>query len=116
MVRRSGGVKSVSRKPAISFPNNWDYASQLSDRNRKLLSPKTSDPCGLVTYGARGVSNEYQYVSRVDYQRTDKDSIFGRVLFTKYHKPNAYALTPSLLLTSQTAAVRRVGCDRAVPR
>jgi hypothetical protein len=64
--------------------------------------PKSSDPCGLVTYGARGVSNEYQYVGRVDYQRTEKDSLFGRVIFTKYHKPNAYALTPNLLLSSQT--------------
>src|SRR5437762_3160329 len=78
---------SVFSKPAVQVAN------QL---------PKSSDPCGLVTYGARGVSNEYQYVGRVDYQRSDKDSLFGRVIFTKYHKPNAYALTPNLLLTSQT--------------
>ena len=64
--------------------------------------PKSDDPCGLVTYGARGVSNENQFVGRVDYQRSDKDSLFGRVLFTKYHKPNAYALTPNLLLTQQS--------------
>ncbi len=64
--------------------------------------PKSDDPCGLVTYGARGVSNENQFVGRVDYQHTEKDSLFGRVLFTKYHKPNAYALTPNLLLTQQS--------------
>jgi hypothetical protein len=64
--------------------------------------PKTADPCGLVTFGARNISNEYQYVGRVDYQRTDKDSLFGRVIFTKFHKPNAYALNPNLLLTVQS--------------
>jgi hypothetical protein len=64
--------------------------------------PKTSDPCGLVTFGARRVTDENQLVGKIDYQRNDKDSLFGRFIVTKYKKPNAYALEPNLLLSSQS--------------
>src|SRR5437868_29545 len=57
----------------------------------------TADPCGLVTYGQRKISNEYQYIGRIDYQRTDKDALFGRFLAVKYDQPSPYSLDLNLL-------------------
>jgi hypothetical protein len=49
--------------------------------------PKTTDPCGQVTYTLGNDSDERQYVSRVDYQRTSDDTIFFRYMATKFDKP-----------------------------
>src|SRR5262245_16789402 len=65
--------------------------------------PKTGDPCGLVTYGTRIVTNEKQLVGKVDYQRSDKHSVFGRFMFTKFDQPVPYDLdSQSNLLNTVT--------------
>ena len=62
--------------------------------------PATSDPCGLVTFGVKSISNEGQYVGRLDYQRSDKNSVFGRFLINKYKQPVPYFLDANLLNTT----------------
>jgi hypothetical protein len=57
--------------------------------------PKTSDPCGLVTFGARKVTDEAQYVGRTDYQLSDKQSLFGRYLASTFVQPSPYDLDPN---------------------
>ena len=49
--------------------------------------PKSDDACGLVKYGRTTNNDDTQYVGKIDYQRTDKDSIFGRVLDTAFSRP-----------------------------
>src|SRR5207248_1477954 len=49
--------------------------------------PQTSDPCGLITYGTRNVTNEQQYVGKIDYQRSNNDSMFGRLMITRFKQP-----------------------------
>ncbi len=61
--------------------------------------PQTADPCGLVTYGVRKANNEYQYIGRVDYQRNNNNSLFGRALLVKYNQPVPYNLGHNLLTT-----------------
>jgi hypothetical protein len=63
---------------------------------------QTADPCGLVTTGSRSVTNEHQYVGKVDYQHSDRQSIFGRSLIYKYDKPTPYSLDKNLLATDTT--------------
>src|SRR5262245_1679019 len=46
--------------------------------------PKTDDPCGLITYGSRIKTDDQQVVGKVDYQWTDKHSLFGRYLLTTF--------------------------------
>ena len=45
--------------------------------------------------------DEYQVVGKVDYQLSDKESLFGRYVATAYLRPPAYSLAPDNLLTSQ---------------
>src|SRR5262249_5917388 len=40
--------------------------------------PKTSDPCGQVTYSIRTVTNQNQFLGKIDYQKTTKHSLFER--------------------------------------
>jgi hypothetical protein len=51
------------------------------------ILPKTSDPCGSVRFGRRDTSSENLYVGRVDYQVTEKHSLFGRINMARYDKP-----------------------------
>src|SRR5262249_24767427 len=69
--------------------------------------PKTSDPCGLITYGTRNVKNEQQYVGKIDYQRTSSDSIFGRMILTRFKQPVPITLDP----TSNILNTRSLGFD-----
>jgi hypothetical protein len=62
--------------------------------------PQTSDPCGLVTYGTRTVTDESQFVGKFDYQWTDKHSLFGRFLTTSFDQPAPYSLDQNLLNTN----------------
>ena len=71
------------------FENNRIDPSKFSPAALALVKylPKTTDPCGQVTYTLGNDSDERQYVSRVDYQRTSDDTIFARYMATKFDKP-----------------------------
>ncbi len=62
--------------------------------------PKTSDPCGAVTYGVKTTNNEGQYVGRFDYQWSDKNTLFGRYLVNHYTQPVPYSVDANLLNTT----------------
>src|SRR5262249_39181366 len=65
---------------ALPFSDNKISPSQFSPAGvafQKRL-PETSDPCGKVYYAKINKSNEYLVPARVDYQMTDKHSLFGR--------------------------------------
>ena len=46
--------------------------------------PKTDNPCGEIFIGRRAVQNDWQSVGRVDFQKSNKNSIFGRYMITGY--------------------------------
>src|ERR1051326_5136200 len=73
---------SLLSKPAVNIANRL---------------PKTSDPCGLVTYGVRTLSDESMYVGRIDYQRSTNNTLFGRILASTYFQPVPYSLDPNPL-------------------
>ncbi len=60
-----------------------------------------NDPCGKVTYGAITQTNEYQILGRVDYQLSDKQTLFGRYMATTFYQPPAYGLSKNLLASNQ---------------
>jgi hypothetical protein len=65
--------------------------------------PKTSNPCGLVTFGNRTKSNTYQIIGRGDYQLTAKQSLFGRYMATPIKIPNPFnTFTPDNILNTRT--------------
>jgi len=69
------------------FVNNRIDPARFSRAAVNLVNthlPKTTDPCGQVSYTQRRDSDEQQYVGRIDYQRTSDDTIFGA---TWPHRP-----------------------------
>jgi hypothetical protein len=62
--------------------------------------PKTSNPCGNVLTGNLVSQYQWQVPVRVDYQLSDKQTLFARYLGTKQNQVLPYALTPDNLLTA----------------
>ena len=88
------------------FVNNVLPANDISPQAlaiAKLLPPPDNpgDPCGRVTYGAVTQINQYQILGRIDYQVSDKQTLFGRYMATAYYQPPAYSLSKNLLATNQ---------------
>jgi Carboxypeptidase regulatory-like domain len=54
------------------------------------LLPVSTDPCGKITYGIPSNSDEYQSVTKIDWQRTSKDQIFARYFITDYTLQSYY--------------------------
>ena len=65
--------------------------------------PTTTDPCGQTTYASSENQDEHQPVVRVDYQLSQKQSIFGRYLGTRITIPPGYGGEGSNILTSNSA-------------
>ncbi len=68
----------------------------------------TVDVCGTIFYTAAPTYNlEKQYVTRVDWQRTANDSIFGRYFLADYSQPSYYTVG-NLLSSSGVGLADRV--------
>ena len=52
--------------------------------------PVPSGPCGQVQYGLLADSDENLYVGKVDYQISDKNSFFSRILIAHLTQANTY--------------------------
>src|SRR5258706_2471201 len=61
--------------------------------------PKTTDPCGQITYQQPDDRDEGQYVGRIDYQLRANHTVFGRYLASRDKKPSAYGTTGNVLTT-----------------
>ena len=65
--------------------------------------PTTTDPCGQITYASTQNQDDHQPIVRVDYQLSQKQSIFGRYLGTRITIPPGYSGEGGNILTSNTA-------------
>src|SRR5262249_32180952 len=75
--------------PALFSPAAVNLANRL---------PKTTDPCGQVTYGTKDDNNEGQAVGKIDYQLGANHSVFGRYMATFFKQEAAYAKDPNNVL------------------
>ena len=87
------------------FVGNQISPSLFSAPALKILQypsfPKSTDPCGRVTFGRRTASNDYNALGRVDYQRSDKHILFSRYLLAKLDQPSDFS--PDNILAVTTA-------------
>ncbi|MBV9400617.1 MAG: TonB-dependent receptor [Bryobacterales bacterium] len=76
----------VTLNAASGAVNNVIPQSMLNPIALKFLSllPVSADSCGRILYGIPQIDNEYQGTGRLDWQRTEKDSIFFRYFVTNY--------------------------------
>jgi len=84
------------------FPGN-KISPTLYNSSSLLLAkklPVSNDPCGRVTFGEVTRSNEIQVLGRVDYQASDKSSLFFRYMATTFRQPASLSLTPDEILSS----------------
>jgi Carboxypeptidase regulatory-like domain len=90
------------------FIGNRIDSAQLSPVSLAILKqpgfPTTNDPCGLVKVGRKAGSDEYLTVGRMDYQISDKHSLFGRYLSAVYNQPSDF--NPQSLLSLANAELR----------
>ncbi len=86
------------------FVNNRINPAQFSIVARNLanheLFPKTSDPCGEIRFGSTPQMNEWVTTGRMDYQWTDKHSLFGRYLDARRDTPTDFDGENILTLTN----------------
>jgi Carboxypeptidase regulatory-like domain len=89
---------------SAGFVNNVLPVSLLNPAALKITArlPSSSDPCGKVTYGLKGNQDEHMVVSRLDWQQSDKHSMFTRFYITKLKIPTTYDGKNALTLNSNT--------------
>jgi hypothetical protein len=86
------------------FSGNRIDPTQFSPVSLAILKqpgfPTTSDPCGLVKVARRAGSDEYLTIGRMDYQISDKHSLFGRYLGAVYNQPSDFDASNLLALVN----------------
>jgi hypothetical protein len=66
-----------------------------------------SEICGHVSYAIPQLTNDKQFVTRIDYTINAKHSLYGRYLLDGYQSPAPYSPT-NILWTTQSGNVQRV--------
>ena len=78
--------------PSQGFVNNQISPARFNPvaLNLEKLLPTTTDPCGKVTYALRANQTEHLAVGRLDYQKSQKNSMFGRFTMADLDQPTSY--------------------------
>jgi hypothetical protein len=77
--------------PALFSPAAVRIAQQL---------PATTDPCGRIAYTRQTKPEEAQTIGKVDWQMSQKHSLFGRYMLTTTFFDPAFANSPDNVLTT----------------
>jgi len=102
----NGGVAKTLKAP---FTNNTINpalysapAVYIADKILASLGGLQPNQCGVITYNTPDVENYLQFTGKVDYQLSDKQSVFFRALDTHNNLPNSFSVTPNLLTAAST--------------
>lgn len=82
----AGGIFSNFRINPALYTSQAKYIANAYLNNLSGLQP---DPCGTVTYQVPTHENDGQYVAKLDYQLSDKQSLFFRILESTVSYPPA---------------------------
>ena len=94
--------RQITLPAAQGFVNNRIDVSRLSPAALKLVSylPSTTDPCGQIRFIRSTEVTENMTLGRMDYQVSDKHSLFGRYLQARRDSPTDYDGTNPLTLSN----------------
>ena len=89
------------------FPNNFISPTRFSTpaANLAKLIPVSTDPCGKLIYAVPNPNNENQYVGRVDWLATSRNTVYGRFFVADYDNPTIY--TNNILTTTRSGLEER---------
>ena len=97
------GCKAVRLKAPFDSKNQVS-PSLLSTPALNILKrsdfPHAGDPCGLIQYGSKIANNDYNSLMRIDYQLSDKHSLFVRYSQAHMAQPTDYDPTNILALVN----------------
>jgi Carboxypeptidase regulatory-like domain len=109
----SNGKSKQLTDPSASgapFPNDQIPVNRFNSASMKLIPylPENliQNACGKVVYGVPNNSNEAQYVGRLDYVLSSKQTFFGRYLDDDYLLPPNWSAT-NILVTSSPGNAER---------
>jgi hypothetical protein len=97
--------KQITLPASLGFANNQISPSRFDPAAPKISAklPVPTDPCGRVTYGQIANQNEKISVSRLDYTKSAKQSIFGRFFLANLEQPSTYdGKNPLTIYSNQT--------------
>jgi hypothetical protein len=77
--------------PALFSPAAVNLAGRI---------PRSTDPCGELTYGQREDIDLAQLITRVDYEINDSHSMFGRFIYDYDDRPSPLRAEPDFVLNS----------------
>ena len=90
------------------FVNNRIDPTLFSKPSLELVKrlPATTEPCGEVRFGRRTDNDEHVVIARIDYQWSEKHSIFGRYQMNRLFIPSNYD-GKNIVSVSEADFVRR---------
>src|SRR5207244_2851688 len=90
------------------FVNNRISPERFSSAALKVVArlPQTSDPCGKVNFPLKSNQSEHMEVARLDWQASQKHSIFGRFFVTNLNIPTTFDPSNALTLSRNGQADR----------
>ena len=93
---QSGGVAKQLINPATgtAFVNNQIPTSQFNPSALalfKYIPQETANPCGKLVYGLPLPQNEDQFIGRIDWTATTKQTVFGRYYLTHFTQAGTFA-------------------------
>jgi hypothetical protein len=85
------------------FVDNQISPSLFNSASLKIVKSLqvSNDPCGRTVFGAVADSQEQQILGKIDYQVSEKQTIFGRYNALVLRGPAAYGLSHNILSTIQ---------------
>ena len=97
----NGGVQK-NLSASLGFTNNTIAPSLLNQAALNIDShlPVATNPCGKVIFGLLADSTENVGVTKIDYQKSDKDSFFGRFTVSNLDQPTTYNGTNALTVNT----------------
>ncbi|MDQ2949541.1 MAG: carboxypeptidase regulatory-like domain-containing protein, partial [Acidobacteriota bacterium] len=107
---QANGKAQTITDPATGqpFANNQVPVSRFNSSALALLKflPVSSNPCGKVVYGKPTTGDEQQVIGRVDWNRSEKHSIFARYFIANYTNPTLFD-GANVLPTQRTGLLER---------
>jgi hypothetical protein len=104
-------AQCTSRTPLKApFVNNRVDPSLYSKVALNLaarLPKNVENECGRITYGRFNVDDQSQYVTKIDFQASDKHSLFGRYMYAVDDIPSSFEFTPDNVLNATEAELSK---------
>jgi Carboxypeptidase regulatory-like domain/TonB dependent receptor len=111
----SAGCQSTHTHRAITdpttgqpFPNDFVPPSLFSPQAVNLAKylPTVNNPCGQITYAIPNPSDESQYIGRVDWNQSSKNTFFSRYFLLNFNNPPLFDGKNGLTTTLAGQSVR----------